>query len=291
MSHLLNRICKGFLILLALCIVEAAFGFPAVAGTTGWIDIWNNGAYYTTNGESPTFNTFLLRSEGRFGLQMVKLTEKSTISPYLVYLLAASPDPNYWNNFVAGGAGLRYYPLADVEGTSWANEWIPDIRLFLEVLGSDFLKNGATAEANGVPRHDVRYGVELYHEWNQDRPNRSVPWSELWANLSMRETNFYEAKFNTFLLTYQQYFGFYLGEAMPYLKLDLTYSGKDYSWQNVLMAGPGLRFEPFRHIDNPNPWIAKAKMFVEVLGVNWLKQKDNRPGSDLRFGVDWRIYI
>ncbi|MFH1617485.1 MAG: hypothetical protein ABIJ26_04230 [Candidatus Margulisiibacteriota bacterium] len=276
---------------MVLGIWSLGFGGEAVARSQGWIDMWNNAAFYTTNTERSNFNGFLVRSEGRFGLQMVSLGEDAGISPYVVYLLTWSQDDNYWNNYAAGGGGIRIDPFGNYKGEQWYNEWVKDVRLYVEVLGASFLKDQASAEAAGTKTHDLRYGLELYHEWNQDNPDFKRPWSEVWANLSFRDTNFYFEDFNSYILSYQQLFGIYFGGVKPYIRLDFTTSGKDYSWLNSLVFGPGLRFEPFRFSEDRNPWINKFKMFVEYLTVSWLKQSDGRPSQDLRFGVDLRIYI
>jgi hypothetical protein len=76
-----------------------------------------------------------------------------------------------------------------------------------------------------------------------------------------------------------------------YLKADLTYSPRGDYWLNVIDYGAGVRFEPFRKKGNEKDIFRKFKMFVEVLGVSYLKDKpadtNKQVASDLRFGIDF----
>jgi hypothetical protein len=118
-----------------------------------------------------------------------------------------------------------------------------------------------------------------------------LPWAEVWGNLSYRDTNFTDnsiPKFKTYLLFLHTKMGVHLaGGVRPYLATDLTMSSRPEAWYNSLYYGAGVRFEPFREQKDPPEILRKFKMFVEVMGISWLQQKDSRPSSDMRFGIDF----
>jgi hypothetical protein len=189
---------------------------------------------------------------------------------------------------------FRSLPFISVQGDNWTNEWIKDTKLFVEALNFSILSDQATASRDKVKLVDSRIGVDLWHEWNLKDIDASVPWAEIWGNLSYRQTNFIaEANnfpgntFNTYLLYLQSKWGLHMsGGVRPYLCSYLTYSGVSKSWLNNLYYGVGLRMEPFREQKESPELLKKFKMFVEVTSIAWLKDNEGRPMSDLRFGID-----
>jgi hypothetical protein len=248
-----------------------------------WAGVWTQGSFYKTNSERNNFNSVLARSEGRLGFNV----KQFPLKPYFVYLLAYSQDENYWNNNAAFGLGVRAYPFSSYQPTTFADEWIKDIKFFLEAMTLTFIKDRETASANNVRTYDYRAGLDLWHEWNQKDPNYSAPWAEIWADLSYRATDFYQDDFSTFLLDIQHKFGVYMGILKPYLKIDLRMGGREEPWWNYIFYGGGFRFEPFRSEKEPNPWLEKFKMFFELYGIAWIKEKDSRPVDDMKFGVEF----
>jgi len=265
---------------------QAAYARPLYFG-----EFWNNIAYYSTNVERKNFDSFLGRFEGKLGVNLFD----SPFQAYGVYYCAASQSTDYWDNSLFYGAGLRFKPFEQYHGTSWANEWITDFKIFVESLSSTYLKDAASAEAAGLATTDVRAGFDLWHEWNLDAPIPSVPWGELWANLSYRQTNFGWEDFNNYVFYFQPKIGRHLGSGIGvYLCGDLTYSGKSgpsYSFLNVADYGVGIRFEPFRANGDENDLMRKFKMYAEFLGVTYLKDQPIDPNkkvsSDIRFGIDF----
>ncbi|KAF0134937.1 MAG: hypothetical protein FD145_318 [Candidatus Saganbacteria bacterium] len=265
----------------------------AFGAVVPWADIWTNTGYLTTNGESNNFSAFLLRSEGKVGLR----AEESIIplEPYVAYYGVLSQDKNYWNNNCAYGAGLRLMPFTSYQSTDWTNEWIKDLKLFSEVLRMSVLNDKATADVDKIKTSDFRVGVDVWHEWNLKEIDNKAPWAEIWGNLSYRQTSFFaEAnnfpnnQFNTYLLYLQSKWGMHFdGGIRPYVCSYLTYSGVPKSWLNSFYYGLGLRVEPFREQKDPPEMLKKFKMFLEVLGISWLKENEGRPSSDFRFGVDF----
>lgn len=257
-----------------------------------WADIWGNGAYYSTNYESKTFNNPLLRGEGRVGVYLFPLWGEAYLKPYLVGISVMSKDTAYWNNNTATGVGLRIHPLMGFK----FNRALEEIKLFYETL------NEPKAASVGQPTQDVRYGLDFYHEINQPRfydADKSVNpgeiWSEIWANLSMRSTNLYEQNFNAYVLMLETKTGIYSTDGKefagpePYIKFDITKSSKNYYWLNRMLYGVGVRVEPFRFQKGfPPEGLYKIKVFLEYAVVAYLDQKPatDIPGN-LRFGIDF----
>jgi hypothetical protein len=253
--------------------------------------MWNNAAFYDTNLEKPRFASILARYEGKFGLNLFHFP----LQVYGVYYGASSQASEYYDNYVYSGAGLRLIPFRSYRGTAWYNEWLSGLKVFAENLSAGYLKNAASAEAAGLADTDFRYGLEVWYEWNQDDPDRRQPWGELWLNYSRRETNFGWETFQDSILYFQPKFGLHLArDIKAYLRADLTYSGKSgasYSFLNIADYGVGIRFEPLREYGETTDLFKKFKMFAEVLGVSYLKERPADAGkvvtSDVRFGVEF----
>lgn len=253
-----------------------------------FIELWNNSAYYETNIERKGFSSILTRYEGKLGIHPFN----NPLQVYWAYYGVSSQDKSYWNNALFSGAGVRFKPFESYAGSNWQNEWIRDIKIFAENLTSDYFQNKASAEAAGLKNTDTRYGLEVYHEWNLDNPIESVPWGELWSKLDYRSTNFSASAFDTYILYFQPKIGKHLGRGIEtYLRADLTSSPKSDYWLNVLDYGVGVRFEPFRKKGNEKDIFKKFKMFIELLGVSYLKDQpgeaNKQVASDLRFGMDF----
>ena len=278
-----------------ICLIAVlAIAFPASAALTPWADIWLNSAYHSTNGERNTFNAFLTRSEGKFGVRLIDAIPGFAVDPYLAYYVVSSQDQKYWNNNLAVGPGIRVLPFLGFESTSWANEWLPDLKFFAETLNLSILSDQTTADKDKVKLTDSRFGVDVWHEWNLKEVDDKAPWAEVWGNASYRQTNFFaEAnnfpgnQFRTYLIYLQTKFGIHMsGGIRPYLATYLTTCGVSKSWLNNLYYGIGLRMEPFREQKDAPDILKKFKMFVEVLGIAWLKENEGRPANDTRFGID-----
>ncbi|MFA5840574.1 MAG: hypothetical protein WC890_08035 [Candidatus Margulisiibacteriota bacterium] len=254
-----------------------------------FLESWNNAAYYDTNNEQKGFSGTLGHFEGKLGFWLFDMPAQV----YGAYYLTASQSPNYWNNAVYYGPGIRCFPFLGYKGSDWYTEWIPSVKLFAETLTSSYLKDGASAEASGLKTTDVRCGFDLWHEWNLDTPNPNLPWGELWSNLSYRSTNFSWTDFNNYIFYFQPKIGWHLGGAAEaYLKSDITISGNTSYWLNAADYGIGLRFEPWRHESTKaNEFIRKFKLFAEVLGVSYLGQQPTDPNKivnqDVRIGIDF----
>jgi hypothetical protein len=283
--------------LLFLGIVLTLLCQSAVTASNGplrpltFVELWNNVAYYDTNLEKKGFASFLGRFEGKVGLNLFN----SPLQVYGVYYSTLSQSPDYWDNSLFAGGGVRYKPFESYLGSGWQDEWIKDVKIFAESLSASYFKNASSAEAN--KNTDTRYGLEIWHEWNLDRADESLPWGELWANLSYRETNFGWEDFSDYVLYFQPKIGKHLGRGIGvYLRADATTSGKegpDYYFLNVADYGIGIRFEPWRESGGEKDIFRKFKMFAEVLGVSYLKDKPEDPNKevdmDVRLGIDFSI--
>lgn len=251
-----------------------------------FLDSWNNVAYYDTNVEKKGFNSLLGRFDEKLGVYLFN----SPLQVYGALYCVTSQGTDYWDNALYYGPGIRIKPFEAYRGSGWQDEWLRDVKVFAESLTSSFLKDAASGEAN--KRQDVRYGLDLWHEWNLDNPNPNICWGELWANLSHRSTNFAYDDFNSYILYFQPKVGWHLGRGLEtYLRADLTQSDKSSYWLNVADYGIGIRVEPWRQIEKSDSFMKKFKMFAEILSVSYLKDKPTDPNktvsTDLRFGIDF----
>jgi len=279
------------LILLFLC-QRLAWGEEKVGPKPPltFIELWNTVAYYDTNLEKKGFASLLGRYEGKVGLNVLDFP----LQIYGVYYGVSSQNTDYFDNSIFSGAGLRFRPFDKLRTTGWYNEWLKDVKIFVESLSASYQKNVASAE--GLSKTDLRAGIDLWHEWNLDNPDEKLPWGELWMNWSYRDTNFgWDPNgFKNYVFRFQPKIGRYLGTGIEiYLRSDLTLSGKegpDYYFLNVADYGFGLRLEPWRNTSNLNDLLRKLKIYVEVLGVSYLRDKPTdttkQVPSDVRFGVD-----
>ncbi len=271
----------------------------AAANFQPFAELWNNFAYYDTNLERQGFASILGRYEGKIGTYLFE----TPVQLYGAYYGTTSQTSDYFDNSLFAGVGLRVKPFEGLRSKDdvWFREWIPDVKIFAESLGANYLKNSASAETAGLAKTDLRYGFDLWHEWNLDKPDESQPWGELWSNLSYRDTNFGWESFQNYVFYFQPKIGKHLGRGIePYLKADIVYSGKSgasYSFLNAADYGVGIRFEPWRNREGSNELLGKFKMFFEILGVSYLKDKPAAANQvverDLRFGIDFsygRVY-
>lgn len=277
--------------ILLILLIGASLFLPTYAQIVPFGELWNNISYYDTNLEKKGFASLLGRFEGKIGLNLFNLP----LQVYGVYYGVGSQATDYWDNNVFSGGGIRFRPLVGVESTGWHDEWMPDLKVFAESLSSAYLKNAASAEAAGLRTRDVRYGLDLWHEWNLDKADEAIPWAELWANLSSRQTNFGWEDFNDYIFYFQPKIGRHLGRGIEiYCRGDLVTSGKQgasYYFLNMLDYGVGIRFEPWREDSSATDLFRKFKMFAEVLSVSYLKDKpvdlNKQVSQDVRFGIDF----
>jgi len=278
--------------------VSAAVILLLLAGSVAaelkpFVESWNNLAYYDTNLEKKGFASLLGRFEGKLGVYLFD----TPFQLYGAYYGTTSQSSDYFDNSLFAGGGIRFKPFESYKGSSWSDEWIRDVKIFAESLGSSYFKGGASAEADGLRKTDTRYGLDLWHEWNLDKADESLPWGELWANLSYRDTNFVWSgqSFQTYVFYFQPKIGRHLGRGIEvYLRGDAVLSGKSgpsYYFLNVADYGVGIRFEPWRQMEAANEFLKKFKMYIEILSVNYLKDKPANSNqivnSDVRFGIDF----
>jgi hypothetical protein len=275
-------------LLLAAGIICAIMILPAPAAEISpMADVWTNAGYHSTNGERPSFNSFNLRSEGKFGLRISDGIPGTGIEPYVAYYGVASQDPNYWNNELSLGGGLRIFPFLGYQGRGWADEWLRDVKFFAESLNLTVLNDRTTAINDKIATTDSRFGADVWHEWNLKDIDANAPWAEVWGNFSHRQTNLTNTQFDTWLVYLQTKYGSHLsGGIRPYLASYLTYSGAPQPWYNNWYYGVGLRMEPFLEQKDPPELLRKFKMFLEVLGIAWLKEPTTRPTAELVFGIE-----
>ncbi|MDD4179702.1 MAG: hypothetical protein PHH14_06635 [Candidatus Margulisbacteria bacterium] len=273
--------------LLSLLIALLLAG-ATLAETRWFFETWEDIRYCESNVEQKGFSSIIGYYQGKLGVYLFD----TPVQVYGALYGVASQNSAYWNNSVAAGPAIRVFPLQGFKSEQWYLDWVPSTRIFCESLNISYQKNAASGEANKTS--DLRTGIEVYHEWNLDKPDLNEYWGEVWLNLSYRTTNFSWTDFNNYILYFQPRIGRHLGRGIePYLKLDLTYSGKSDYWLNVATYGAGIRFEPWRLDERAPEILREFKMFAEILGNSYLWDKPTNPNqnvtSDARFGIDFSM--
>jgi hypothetical protein len=296
----LKNLALALSLILSLSSTSWAFEF-----LEPWGYVWINAANYQTNLEKEDFNSGIGRLEAKLGVNLLPLWAQATVQPYLAYYgVTASPDKHSWNNNNVSGVGVQVMPLLGIDGAGW----LQDLKVFYESLSisysshdDDEMNEWGDYGTDFSFDKDSRWGVEIWHEWNQPGQysveNRSMLWGELWAHASYRQTNFSWEDYDTYLAFCQPKVGMYLFKFFdtisiePYFKLDATMSGKDYSFSNNIALGAGLRVRPFQGgylfgIDMRA--LRKFKLFVETTAVSYTRDQ-GEIDHDLRFGFDFSL--
>lgn len=294
---------KSLLIFISLALALACGEVACAFDLNPWGYVWINSARYKTNLVANNFNSDLTRGETKIGVSLITLWAQATVQPYFAYYGVSSTDRHSYNDNSISGPGILIKPLQGITSL----DWLQDLKVFYETLTVHWTTKDED-DLNDNPelyyKDDNRTGVEIWHTWNQPGyasvENRAMLWGELWAHASYRTTNFGYDKLDSYIAFFQPKVGIYLFKFYnnlsiePYLKADLTLSGKDDSYLNNLAYGGGLRVRPFvggNLFGYDLQFLKKVKFFVETLAVSYLK--DNPPeGSDfvnhdVRFGVDF----
>jgi len=293
---------KGLSIVLIICFISlflstAGFGFELLE-PFGYA--WINGGYHRTNAEREDFDSALGRVEAKIGLAILPLWNNAALQAYLAYYGVYSEEPHSWNNNDVSGVGIQVMPLLGMNDLGW----LQDLTVFYEELSINWTnsdEDDINDNTDYLEETDTRFGVELWHEWNQPSThkveNRDMLWAELWTSLSYRETNFGYEEFEDFVFFFQPKIGMYSFvffkniSLEPYFKVDLVSSGKEYPYYNNVAPGIGLRIRPFvsGYVGGQKMTaLRKLKFFVEILQVSYLKER-GPVDYDFRIGIDLNI--
>jgi len=265
-----------------------------------WGYVWLYGANHQTNIERDDFNSLVGRVEARIGVDLLPLWAQASLQPYVAYYGVMSSDEHSWNNNGVTGFGFQVMPLLGVDAVGW----LQDLKVYWESVSIQYTGRDESDPIDNpdvLEDTDTRFGLEIWHKWNQPAQysveNRQLLWGELWGQFSFRETNFGYGRFDTYMFYLQPKFGFYgwmLFNTLsfePYFKADLVMSGKDFAYQNNIAYGAGLRLRPFHGgtLFNLDVRALKEfKLFIEALAVTYLKDT-SEVSHDFRFGFDFSL--
>ena len=292
-----------------LCVLPV----PSRSQITPWIDIWGDTAQLDNHFESGFAQgrkpSLLARTTTRMGIRIPGSHPSTVLMPYLVATGNYSVDRNNWNNIYATGYGIRIFPFLTMQVSDSRLAFLPDTRLYWEQLFANYFKDRDNAKdrdtALANPSRDDRIGVEIWHEWNERDPaqpnkpfDKTDSWTELWADISYRETNFTSPPLRNTITSFQLRRGFYVnapvGIIEPYGVINGVNSGATDFFLNNLQFGMGMRYHPFRYATNVQgltALAAKARIFVEILTISYTKNRPaaGTPTTDFRFGVELAI--
>ena len=203
------------------------------------------------------------------------------------------------------GYGIRIFPFLTAKPNNAMMAWVPSTRFYWEQLFAGYFRDGSTARAQGAATRDDRIGIEIWHEWNQRAPGKNLGsfdpdevWTEVWADISYRETNFSSQTFQKMVAAMQLRRGIYvnvarLGYMEPYGVVNLLQSGTTDFFLNNVQLGIGLRIEPWRQTANTGALglfalLFKGRFFAEILTITYTKDRapTGTPGSDFRTGIE-----
>ena len=122
--------------------------------------VYTEMGYHSTNFTSPDYNGFLWFGNARTGREF-EFAEGSPLIPYAMLEWTASPSHQdlYYENFLHGGAGVRWYPHVGSEddASGLGKDLLRRLHVYGEVLRN--LSWLGDQPPPSVGRHDARVGV------------------------------------------------------------------------------------------------------------------------------------
>jgi hypothetical protein len=253
--------------------------------------VWVNGSHNKTNLERDDFDSDIIRAEAKIGVSVLPLWANATLQPYFAYYGVTSTDKSSWNNNNVYGFGVQVMPLLGYNDLGW----VQDLKIFFESLAVEWTNEDDSNPIDNPEynnKEDLRYGIDIWHEWNQPGAdkveNRSLLFGELWASLTYRTTNFGYDDFNDWLFYFQPTVGMY--SIKPFNSVSLEPYFKAYMVNNIAYGG-GIRIRPFgsnKLLGSDFSVLRKLKFFIEVLAVSYLKEA-GPVDHELRVGFDLNI--
>lgn len=260
----------------------------------------------------------------RFVVKGLRGPGDTTFDPYVEVTPSLETNGvNYKSNLILVG-GVQWYPL--IRNATLQNsmplglpltDFIRNYRLFAQYMIRENIKD----EILGSKNHDVRAGVDIFHEWGLGldpigiKPERTkliqyirdYIWGEYFGTYHWEKTNFSSIKnYNSFLMNTSLILG-YDGPTiplprnpwndhltlMPYMKFEhVSNANHSLHYQNQYLVSAGLRVMPFRAYQYAeNEWLFKTKLYFEYVGIGgaiWPSANTpiDTPNRDIRFGVN-----
>ncbi len=223
-----------------------------------------------------------------------------TLNPFIEGTVSLSSNDTPFENKFVGAAGLEYYLLESVgflKQTPWL-DWLRNFRLFGQYMDLSHLRDTDSA----APTYDWRAGMGLYKAWGWDKPFdkeregfSDYLWGELFMENVWKKTDFNSEDYESFTWTDVAWLGVkfpWIGNIpplMPYAKVELTSTQREFFFQNRAFAGFGARYMPFHTTRfEKNEWLYNFKIFAEYDHmIDHFKDEPDgdQPDWDFRVGV------
>jgi len=200
-----------------------------------------------------------------------------------------------WEDRFDYGIGIEWRPFSKMNFLERSLlRWIKELRFYTLFLNTEYLQY--QKNWSWRPKTDFRYGMEFYKEYNLY--NTNFFWTELWADVSWRKTNFFVKDYNSWVFAIVPKMGvkiFPKNEVciMPYFTGEFALTQRYEFWQNRILIGGGIRFMPFRwNGSRMNVFIKGLRLYLEYIRIlNYFDDKAPTyiPKYDLRAGINYTI--
>jgi len=271
-----------------------------------------DGGYRSTQFFARQYNTGVFQWDSRLELWLPPAQADHRWGPYLRMAGIGGSEPNAYQNGWLGapGFGIQIFPFSGFFGP---------LRLFSEYnfthyWGEDFQGQGTSWR----PRNQVRAGFDY---WKAVHVNDTYDywWAEVWNGLYWQSANEFTDRYDSVVFANSARFGVRIGKRGvlsnfgPYAALESSlskyrHSGTvgcflkpdqnsrdpvnpcDFSWENRLLTGAGVRLAPSldRLKSNHKGWLTRFVVYGEYLNTATY-YGPTPPSSFPRF--DWRVGV
>lgn len=303
-----TRISLGLVIGLILCITAVSKTQAEEKSDKVFVELQSYGEFshrdtnFSRDDYSAVAGWAEFRAVLRYKGNLKSATSKRLLfEPYIKGTLGASENSFFWENNIVYGVGLenRFLESFVPEAAAGLMGLARGLRLYVEYQKISYTKDDAE---NGIPGHDMRFGVDLWKEWNIP-PNSKLSniWGELWGNAGWRETNYSSSDYKTYSCGAMGRFGVksfkpmiyssnITADLLPYFMVETSITGKNNFWENGLFAGAGIRLMTSLKLGSNKARPLIIKVFTEwFANVDYYKgtPTSETPDHDVRVGVNF----
>ena len=255
-------------------------------------------AHRKTNFYRSNHNTFLSQGDSRVELWLPPGRKSLSWGPYVRFAGLVSNRSYAWENaFLAKpGVGFQIYPFSTQACKESDNPFIRHLgplRLFGEYNRLDYWGTDNTWR----PDDQTRIGLEYWRAVNVNQPDQDF-WWEFWSGIYRQSANEFDPSYDSWICANSLRAGSRLADDdllncfSPYLVLESSLTeNSSYYWENRLLWGGGIRFDPPLKFLPREMDIGRLVFFIEYLDVaSYYKTSSGSvPNYDLRAGINLSI--
>ena len=270
------------------------------------LQLFGDNSFHSSNYYDNNYNGNVGWIEGRLMFPTFSKFVKTQIplpEPYITGLIKDLKDIS-WEKRFDYGVGIEWRIFKQINENLKGFNWIKHLRFYAVSLNTLYSQEVESWR----PKNDYRFGVELYRECNiykdyhlgEQNNDNYYFWSEFWADLSYRKTNFFIKDYNSWFFAFTPKYGIKLFpykfySLMPYLTGEVVVTSRSDFWQNRALLGIGARIMPFRKFTTGlfGALFRSCRFYFEYSNcVAYFKDKPTAqtPEYDLKFGISISIY-